>query len=183
MRAKSYIVEIISAALVLLWLFVAISKLISLQTSHTQQFDFPFTTGFDGVFIAMLGFTELAICFLLVFRRWRKQGLVGSLILLLLYVINTCIGIPILGAPWMILTDFLPALPWSVDGVLDLLFIAFAWLAYWILTNEEEDERILNALFREQVRAKKKEEAYMDATCYGSEFADMPYIIYDHERL
>lgn len=153
MKTKQYTAEIISVLLILLWLSVAISKFFSLQTLHTQLSISPFTRDFGGVFITALGFTELMLCLMLFFGRFRKQGLVGSLILLSLYVVNTVLVIPIMGSPWMTLTDFLPALPWPVDGMLDVLFIALAAVGYWIMRNEEEDERILHALFREQIRA------------------------------
>lgn len=83
--AKKITVEIISALLVLLWAYAALSKLLDYETFKFQLGRSPYIAAMASSIAWIIPVTELIICLLLVIRRSRLIGLYASFFLMALF--------------------------------------------------------------------------------------------------
>lgn len=80
-------VQLISSMLILLWVYAAVSKLISYEQSRSQMLNQVFPIAIAKFLVWAVPFTELLLSGLLSFLRTRLSGLYGSLILLISFTI------------------------------------------------------------------------------------------------
>ncbi|MDO6430842.1 hypothetical protein Q4E93_09590 [Flavitalea sp. BT771] len=82
---KNAIVEVISALLVFLFIYAAVSKLLDFNKFRYQLGQSPFITGFSGWVAWAIPSGEIIVAVLLVIRRTRITGLYLSFFLMLLF--------------------------------------------------------------------------------------------------
>ena len=82
---KKITVEIISALLVALWAYAAISKLLDYGTFKFQLGRSPYVTNMAGFVAWFLPLTELTVATLLIINKTRLLGLYSSFFLMLLF--------------------------------------------------------------------------------------------------
>lgn len=78
-------IQLISCLLILLWVYAAMSKLLSFERSRMQMMNQVFPAAMNRILLWAVPITELFITGLLLFSRSRKTGLVLSIILLSLF--------------------------------------------------------------------------------------------------
>lgn len=82
---KKITVEIISALLVALWAYAAISKLLDYGTFKFQLGRSPYVTNIAGFIAWFLPLTELTVATLLIITKTRLLGLYSSFFLMLMF--------------------------------------------------------------------------------------------------
>jgi len=105
---RSTIVEIISTLLILLFVYTASSKLISLQTTYHEMNNQPFPNWMTPYLVWGISIAELCVAAFLIFDRTKKAGLWGSLVLMTLFT----------GYIGAILLHFFKRVPCSCGGVI-----------------------------------------------------------------
>lgn len=106
---KKLAIEGITALLILLFLYTALSKLLNLQAFRGQLMLQPFPAGWDTVLLWALPLTELLACTLLFFPRTRLQGLYLATLLMSVFTLYVA----------LILTRAFGYIPCSCGGVLE----------------------------------------------------------------
>ncbi len=82
-----FVVTIITAALIFLWVYAAMSKLINYEQSRSQMLNQVFPIAIAKFLVWVVPFTELLLSGLLSFLKTRLSGLYGSLILLISFTL------------------------------------------------------------------------------------------------
>jgi hypothetical protein len=82
---KTILVEIISALLILLFMYAAVSKLLDYETFKLQLSKSPFITQFAGVTAWALPVGEIMVALALIFKPTRLLGLYASLFLMTMF--------------------------------------------------------------------------------------------------
>ncbi len=85
LRFSTIVIELIVAALVILWIYTSISKFYDYENFKTQLGRSPFLDGMSGFIAITLPAGELLLALFLVFRKTRKLGLYLSFALMLLF--------------------------------------------------------------------------------------------------
>jgi uncharacterized membrane protein YphA (DoxX/SURF4 family) len=80
-------VEIISALLILLFMYAAVSKLLDYETFKLQLSKSPFITQFAGVTAWALPVGEILVALALIFKPTRLLGLYASLFLMTMFTV------------------------------------------------------------------------------------------------
>lgn len=140
MKAKSYTVDIISALLVLLWIYAAISKLIPYQTSYTQLTISPYIRQYASVLVWLVPAIEIVLCILLIVPRWRKVGLAGSFILLTAFTIYIIAVLTFREHPPCSCGGIISKMSWTQHIFFNLFFMAITAIGYWLLINRKDNE-------------------------------------------
>jgi hypothetical protein len=78
-------IEIICSLLVILFVYAGLSKLINITTFKLQLGQSPYLSRFPGFIGLIVPVMELAVAFLLVFKKTRLAGLYFSFFLMLLF--------------------------------------------------------------------------------------------------
>ena len=115
---KASIQAILSALLILLFTYAAMSKLIDLDQFHAQLYRQPFSHLLADILLYTLPVTELVIVTLLSFLRTRQLGLWLSLALLIVFTIYISLG----------LLHYWKDIPCSCGGILNHM----SWTAHYI---------------------------------------------------
>ena len=134
--------EIIAALLILLFVYASISKLLGFELFASQLHISPLLSPISKVIAVVLPTIEIIIAGLLLFKRTQMTGLVGSIILLLLFTIYI-----------MIMLAFYKNLPCSCGGVIakmtwkehlifNLFFIVLCGIAINIKRQSLRNEQI-----------------------------------------
>lgn len=84
-RSASFLLELIVAALLILWIYTAISKIFDYHNFKIQLGLSPFIAQFAGIISILLPTGELIMAILLVFEKTRKVGLYLSFAVMLLF--------------------------------------------------------------------------------------------------
>ncbi|MGH2644193.1 MAG: MauE/DoxX family redox-associated membrane protein, partial [Chitinophagaceae bacterium] len=108
----NYIVEILSALLICLFIYAAVSKLLNYSLFVAQLNQHPYLKHFARVLALIVPVTEIIIAVLLTIPHSRMIGLYGSFLLLLIFTIYLTL---------MILSD--KHLPCSCGGIIS----GFSW--------------------------------------------------------
>ncbi len=87
MRSQKLIVDVISALLILLWVYAAVSKLIDYRAFRVQLGKSPLIESFAGFVSVIIPLIELGIAFLLARPKKLFAGLWSSLFLLMIFTI------------------------------------------------------------------------------------------------
>ncbi|PVY43652.1 MauE/DoxX family redox-associated membrane protein [Pontibacter virosus] len=106
---KKLVIEGITALLILLFLYTALSKLLDLQAFRGQLVLQPFPAGWESVLLWALPLTELLACTLLFFPRTRLQGLYLASLLMSVFTLYVA----------LVLTRAFGYIPCSCGGVLE----------------------------------------------------------------
>jgi len=85
--AVSIIINLITAALIFLWVYAAMSKLINYEQSRSQMLNQVFSKNIAKFLVWAVPLTELLLSGLLSFFKTRLIGLYGSLILLISFTV------------------------------------------------------------------------------------------------
>jgi hypothetical protein len=104
---KNTLLEIISALLVFLFMYAAVSKLIDFDTFRSQLSQSPFITSISWLVVWIIPVAEILISLSLLIRRSRPAGLYLSFFILLLFT-----------GYIFIMLRYSPYLPCSCGGVL-----------------------------------------------------------------
>lgn len=104
---KNTLLEIISALLVFLFMYAAVSKLIDFDTFRSQLSQSPFITSISWLVVWIIPVAEILISLSLLIRRTRPAGLYLSFFILLLFT-----------GYIFIMLRYSPYLPCSCGGVL-----------------------------------------------------------------
>lgn len=104
------IADIISALLLVLFMYTSVSKLTGYQVFKDVLTASPLLKSYAGIIAWLLPLTEIAIVVLLFIPRYRIRGLIASVILITLFTIYL-----------VYMIAFTPNLPCSCGGVIRLL--------------------------------------------------------------
>jgi hypothetical protein len=104
------IIEIISAAFVILFVYAACSKLIDYEKSKLQISQSPVLTQFAGIVVWLIPVFEITIALMLSTLRFRLAGLYASFTLMVMFT-----------AYIVVITRFSDYVPCSCGGVLEKL--------------------------------------------------------------
>lgn len=138
--------EIISALLVLLWVYAAISKLIDYSTFKVQLGKSPLLTQFAGFVAIAVPLIELLISGALIVPKYRLIGLYGSLFMLVMF---TAYLIAILNFSYYIPCScggILSGLSWNTHIVFNLAFAALAVIGIVIITKHKKQYALHEAI-------------------------------------
>ncbi|GGG18906.1 MauE/DoxX family redox-associated membrane protein [Pontibacter amylolyticus] len=106
---RKVVIEGITALLILLFFYTALSKLLDLQAFQGQLVLQPFPAGWESVLLWALPLTELLVCVLLFFPRTRQQGLYLATLLMSIFTLYVA----------LILSRAFGYIPCSCGGVLE----------------------------------------------------------------
>jgi len=107
---RDLIIEIISAAFVILFIYAATTKLIDYDKFRLQIGQSPVLTGFAGTIVWLVPATEIVVSILLTMSRFRLAGLYASFSLMVMFT-----------AYIVVITRFSDYVPCSCGGVLEKL--------------------------------------------------------------
>lgn len=107
-KLRTILIEIISALLIFLFIYAAISKLLDYQKFQVQLSQSPMLTAFAGWVSWIIPFLEIIISIMLAFRKFRLFGLYASFSLMVMFT-----------AYIIAITKFSGYLPCSCGGVLE----------------------------------------------------------------
>lgn len=107
---KDLLIEIISAAFVVLFVYAASTKLLDYDKFRLQLGQSPILTGFAGIIVWLIPGVELLIAFMLTSSRLRLQGLYMAFTLMVMFT-----------AYIIVITRFSDYVPCSCGGVLEKL--------------------------------------------------------------
>lgn len=110
MNRKELIIEIISAAFVVLFVYAATTKLIDYEKFRLQIGQSPVLTGFAGIVVWLVPATEYVVAAMLMIPRYRLIGLYASFSLMVMFT-----------AYIVMITRFSDYVPCSCGGVLEKL--------------------------------------------------------------
>lgn len=82
---KKYIVDIIAALLILLFMYAAVSKLLDYDTFKLQLGKSPYLTAYAASIAWLVPVTELIICIMLIVPPIRIAGFLASFFMMLLF--------------------------------------------------------------------------------------------------
>lgn len=115
---KTSIVQVISAAFILLWVYTAGSKLADFQSYKQEMSLQVFSPDFAAVLLYAIPFLEILCAILLLIKKTNKLGLVLSLLLMLVFT----------GYILLIISGYFPKIPCSCGGVIK----AMGWKAHLV---------------------------------------------------
>jgi hypothetical protein len=126
---RELIIEVISAAFVILFVYAAATKLMDYDKFRLQIGQSPVLTGFTGIVVWLVPATEVFVAALLMTMRFRLIGLYASFTLMVMFT-----------AYIIVITRFSDYVPCSCGGVLEklswnqhlvfnLVFVALAVIA------------------------------------------------------
>lgn len=115
---KTSIVQVISAAFILLWVYTAGSKLADFQAYKQEMSLQVFSPDFAAVLLYAIPFLEILCAILLLIKKTNKLGLVLSLLLMLVFT----------GYILLIISGYFPKTPCSCGGVIK----AMGWKAHLV---------------------------------------------------
>lgn len=115
---KTSIVQVISAAFILLWVYTAGSKLTDFQAYQQQMSLQVFSPGVTVVLLYLIPFLEIIAAILLLIKKTNKLGLALSLLLMSIFT----------GYIILIISGYFPKVPCSCGGVIK----AMSWKAHLI---------------------------------------------------
>jgi putative oxidoreductase len=104
---KIYICPVIEFLLILLWIYAALSKLLSFDEFKGQMYNQTFSRGISGLLIYFLPPLELTAAVLLILNRTRMAGLVLSLVLMASFTVYIS----------LVLLNFWSRVPCSCGGI------------------------------------------------------------------
>lgn len=110
MTKKEWIIEIVSALLVVLLIYAALTKLMDYDKFRLQIGQSPVLTAFAGSVVWLVPAVEVVIALLLVTNRFRLAGLYASFSLMVMFT-----------AYIVVITRFSDYVPCSCGGVLEKL--------------------------------------------------------------
>lgn len=84
---ESSLISICSSVLIMLWVYAALTKLFNYDQSRNQMMAQVFPAAINKMLVWAVPVSELFIATLLLFSRWRKQGLLASAVLLFAFSI------------------------------------------------------------------------------------------------
>ncbi len=126
-------VQSISSLLILLFSYVAISKLADFDTFEWQMMNQPLPGFVARVLIWAVSFSELIIVMLLTFSSLRWYGMVCSLVLMLLFTIY--VGAVVLHFFHRVPCScggVLKSMGWEVHLVFNLFFVGLSLVGVWV---------------------------------------------------
>lgn len=138
--------EIISALIILLWVYAAVSKLIDYSTFKVQLGKSPLLTQFAGFVAIAIPIIELLISGALIVPKYRMVGLYGSLFMLVMF---TAYLIVILNFSYYIPCScggILSGLSWNTHIVFNLAFAALAVIGIVIITKSRKQYALDEAM-------------------------------------
>lgn len=138
--------EIISALIILLWVYAAVSKLIDYSTFKVQLGKSPLLTQFTGFVAIAIPIIELLISGALIVPKYRMVGLYGSLFMLVMF---TAYLIVILNFSYYIPCScggILSGLSWNTHIVFNLAFAALAVIGIVIITKSRKQYAVEEAM-------------------------------------
>lgn len=133
-QSKSVIIEFITMLYILLFVYVATSKLLDFNTFQVQLGQSPLLSAFAGWVAFGVPFLELFIVLLLVFPKWRLVGLYAAFSLMVLF-----------SAYIVVILNFSSFVPCSCGGILEnmswtqhlvfnILFVILAIVGIYLMT-------------------------------------------------
>jgi len=131
---KKIIVEIISMAYVLLFVYAGISKLLDYERMRVQLEMTPWLSSIAGFIAWAVPAAEILISTFLLIPRWRLQALYAALASMVLFTIY------ILGILWFSPANDMPCtcggllqqMSWNTHIVFNLVFIGLAATGIWL---------------------------------------------------
>ena len=109
-QKKEWIIEIVNALLVVLFIYAAVTKLIDYNKFRLQIGQSPVLTAFAGTIVWLVPAIEVVIAMLLMTKRFRLAGLYTSFSLMVMFT-----------AYIVVITRFSEYVPCSCGGVLEKL--------------------------------------------------------------
>lgn len=123
---RNWIIEIIGALLICLFLYASISKIIAYPTFIEELHKNPYLNHFASLIAVAVPLAELIVTGLLVFKRTQLNGLYGSFILLSVFSIYIIL-LYLSGRPLPCSCGgFIGLLTWPQHLLLNLIFISLA---------------------------------------------------------
>ena len=137
-RNSNIFLKNITVALIVLFTYATLSKLLDYQNFHLQLGKSPLLTGYESIVAWLVPFTEIAIVVLLANKRTNLFGLYASFALLSLF---TAYLIVILNYSYYIPCScggVLQYLSWQAHIVFNICFLLLTGTAVLIFTNNNE---------------------------------------------
>ena len=138
--------EAICALIILLFVYASLSKFFDFAGFQHDMYNQVFSHWLSTIFIYTLPPIELAISFSLIIERFRKVGLIASLILMLLFTLYTA----------SVLLHFFPRVPCSCGGIikkltwgqhliLNIIYTLIATAGIWLNRKRVDDQSAIPA--------------------------------------
>lgn len=141
---KEWIIEIISALLVGIFIYAATSKFFNFSLFVAQLHTHPYLKSFAGIIAWIVPATELLISLLLLLPTTRKGGLYGSAALLIVFTVYLCLML-LSGKPLPCSCGgFISLLNWRQHVVFNLVLILFAIIGIHLYGNKKSYYEISN---------------------------------------
>jgi uncharacterized membrane protein YphA (DoxX/SURF4 family) len=109
-QRKEWIIEIVSALFVVLFIYAAATKLLDYDKFRLQIGQSPVLTGFAGTIVWLVPAVEVVLAMMLMMNRFRLAGLYASFSLMVMFT-----------AYIVVITRFSEYIPCSCGGVLEKL--------------------------------------------------------------
>ena len=141
-NTRATVVQVISAAFILLWVYTTGSKLTNFQSYQQEMNRQVFSPAFATVLVYAIPFIEILCAILLLIKKTNTIGLSLSLLLMLLFT----------GYIVLIISGYFPKTPCSCGGVIkamgwkthlvfNLFFLTAAVLALYIKLKREVGDK------------------------------------------
>lgn len=125
----SYFIQGITAALIFLWVYAAVSKLVDFQLSHNRMLNQVFSNRIAGILAWAVPASELLISALLLFAKARLAGLYASLFLLISFTVYISLVMGnVFGRIPCSCGGVLEKLTWGQHLIFNLLFLLLAFI-------------------------------------------------------
>lgn len=138
---SNYLIQGISAILVFLWIYAALSKLLNYEQSRMQMMNQLFPVAINRILLWVVPAAELFTAGLLLFTRTRTAGLILSVLMLSLFsvyilfvILNVFDRIPCSCG------GIISKLSWGQHLVFNLVFLALALLGLGIELKERRPD-------------------------------------------
>lgn len=135
---SNYFIQGITAILIFLWIYAALSKLLNYEQSRMQMMNQVFTAAISRILLWAVPFAELLIVGFLLFSGSRKIGLLLSVILLFLfsgYVLLVMLNV--FGRIPCSCGGIISKLSWGQHLVFNMVFLGIALLGLVFQIKEE----------------------------------------------
>lgn len=135
---SNYFIQGITAILIFLWIYAALSKLLNYEQSRMQMMNQVFTAAISRILLWAVPFAELLIAGFLLFSGSRKIGLLLSVILLFLfsgYVLLVMLNV--FGRIPCSCGGIISKLSWGQHLVFNMVFLGIALLSLVFQIKEE----------------------------------------------
>lgn len=134
-QTKNIIIEVISIAYILLFVYAAVSKLMDFSNFQIQIGQSPLLSSFAGPVSYGVPITEIGLAFLLVLPKYRLLGLYGSFFLMTMFTTYIFIILNFSSFVPCSCGGILEKMGWTEHFIFNVSFVLLAAIAIFIIVN------------------------------------------------